>query len=214
MFGWFLSRVQHRIQVAEEKAQLRATVIAQGGNMYDVGGLANLTVDGTVTPTMDVMQAAAYNIQMTMQAAYTPTPAPTWTPTPTAIIKDELVFLKLSFYDPMIGQYFPDIATVNCANWSKELNTCLSTMADGQPFANYYGRAVACPPPMQNGDVLDVIYPVQLQGRWVCQDRGWAIQDGYIDFLLRYPDMVWSGTDLNRFPWSSTVQARWLHPSP
>lgn len=215
MIWFFFWRVDARVQLSQDRASTRATALAAGISPYDVGGLGKLTIDGTVTPTLDPIQDAYRLFGLTLTAGAptaTATPSPTATATPTQIMKRDKVFMKLSFYDPMIGQYYPDIADVNCANWSREQKTCLSTMADGTPFAKYYGEAIACPPPFQNGDVLEVVYPVQLQGLWTCRDRGWAIQNGYVDFLLRYPDMVWTGTDLNRFPWSSTVQAYWIHP--
>lgn len=139
-------------------------------------------------------------------------------PTGTAVLKRDPVLLKLSFYDPNIARQFKgteiyeNLAHTNCANYDFVSDACLSRMADGSVFEVNYGKAVACPPPMQNGDVLDVTYPEALKGRWTCRDRGWAIEKGYVDFLLRYPDMIWTGYNLNNFPWGSTVQAEWVHP--
>lgn len=203
-YGW-VHAVSTRAERAAQRAQEREERI-------------NALKYGTSTPVKVLSPLEAQQLAIeTIQASWTPTvtvlPATMEaTMSPMPMMQDELVFMKLSFYDPMIGQYYPDIASVNCASWDVNLRTCLSTMADGTPFANYYGDAIACPPPMQNGDVLEVTYPVQLQGSWTCRDRGWAIREGYVDFLLRYPDMVWTGHDLNLFPWSSTVQARWIHP--
>lgn len=195
---FYFSRVDARMERAAQKQAAFQTKIAQGGSAYDLNALGQIEV----TP----------NFPLT--ATPSPVPTLTMTPSPTATVGavTELVFLKLSFYDPNIGSVIPSIADINCANFDHVNGVCVSTMANGVPFGQYYGRAVACPPPMQNGDMLEVIYPVQLAGQWVCMDRGWAIEYPYIDFLLRYPDMVWTGYNLNNFPWSSTVQARWTHP--
>lgn len=147
-----------------------------------------------------------------------PPPIPVSTPTPIVIRVDvvppatstpsvQLRYFKLSFYDPAIGRYFPQVASVNCANWDSVNQQCLSVMSNGDTYLNWYGRGVACPPPLQLGDLVRVVYPPQLVGDWTCVDRGGAVVDGYLDFLLRYPDMVWTGYNLDNFPWSSTVQA-------
>lgn len=198
MVYWYLWRVNVRIERGQERQQAIATRIASGSNPYDAIGQLQVTALPSETPVPVIMVM----------------PEPTLTPLPTATVapKSELVFLKLSFYDPNIGSVIPEIADINCALFDHVNRVCISTMANGVPFGQYYGRAVACPPPMQHGDILDVIYPVQLAGQWTCMDRGWAIEYPYVDFLLRYPDMVWTGYNLNNFPWSTTVQARWIHP--
>lgn len=159
-------------------------------------------------------------------ATPTPSPFPSPTSTPgrgivvydnsTPVASADLMLFKLSFYDPAIGVYFPNdpsIGHTNCAEWDEVNLVCNSTMADGTPFHYWYGKhAVACPPPLRFGDVIRVVYPVQLQGDWTCVDRGGAIVDGYLDFLLKYPDEVWTGYNLSLFPWSSTVQAYLLTP--
>lgn len=196
MVYWYLWRVNVRIERSQQRQQQMATLVASGSNVYD---------------SLD-------QLQVTSQPSVSPMPtltlAPTVTPFPTATVapKSELVFLKLSFYDPNIGSVIPEIADINCALFDHVNRVCVSTMANGVPFGQYYGKAIACPPPMQHGDILDVVYPVQLAGQWTCMDRGWAIEYPYVDFLLRYPDMIWTGYNLNNFPWSTTVQARWIHP--
>lgn len=193
---FFMWRLEVRAVRSQQKQQAIATRIALGSNSYDA--LSQLQV----TPMVS---------QIVLP---TDTPMPTMVPSPTVTIgpKSELVFLKLSFYDPNIGSIIPDIADINCALFDHINRVCVSTMANGVPFGQYYGKVVACPPPMQHGDVLEVSYPVQLAGNWTCMDRGWAIEYPYVDFLLRYPDMIWTGYNLNNFPWSTTVQARWVHP--
>ena len=196
LVSFYLWRVGAHIDRSQQRQQEIATRIANGSNSYDALSQIMVTVQPTDTPIPTL------------------TPLPTLTPsaTLTASPKSELVFLKLSFYDPNIGSVIPSIADVNCANFDHINNVCISTMANGVPFGQYYGKAIACPPPMQHGDVLEVTYPVQLAGRWTCMDRGWAIEYPYVDFLLRYPDMIWTGYNLNNFPWSTTVQATWIHP--
>lgn len=213
--AWWLRLAGHTIQRGNDKAAARMTAQASGNpdtlGAY-MGTPAVVSMDGVFSAAST---AAIQNGMATIQAGITPTIAPTLTPTPTQGLHSQPVQLKLSFYDPNIGKYFPDnpkVGQINCALWDTVSLTCNSTMADGSPFALYYGKAAACPPPMQNGDLLRVSYPTQLAGDWICMDRGWAIDRGYIDFLLRYPDMVWTGYDLNSFPWWSTVRAEWVHP--
>jgi hypothetical protein len=138
---------------------------------------------------------------ITMQV--TATPYPTYTPVPTEELKIRI--LKLSFYDPLIGVYFPDIAEVNCSEWNYVTNNCDSLMSGGEDFRDWYGKAVACPPGMETGKVIQVLFPEELRGEWICADRGGVIEGDWIDFLLKYPDQVWTGYNLNNFPWGSTV---------
>jgi len=112
---------------------------------------------------------------------------------------------RLSFYDPMIGRFFPDIALINCAVWDVMTNSCVSSLANGDDFRDWYGRGLACPPGHQLGDVLHVIYPEQLRGDWTCVDRGGGIEGDLLDFLLLYPDDIWTGYNLDNFPWASPV---------
>jgi hypothetical protein len=212
--AWWFHLVGAKIQKANDKQAAIATRMASG----DTDRVGAYLVDGTLTVSMDgVFATAASDIISLTMTASAPTVTPTSLPTitPTAGLRGEPVQLKLSFYDPNIGKFFPnnpEVGKINCALWDVAALVCNSNMADGTPFYDAYGKAVACPPPMQNGDLLRVSYPEQLAGDWICQDRGWAIDRGYVDFLLRYPDMVWTGYDLNNFPWWSTVRAQWLHP--
>lgn len=213
MFWWFFHALNARIRLTEERNQAMAARIAAGGNRYDAGGVGVLHGQETVTPTLSF--AGAY--LATQQSSYTPTPViPTGTPSPvptsTITMKVEGVLLKLSFYDPDIGRIFPEVAKVNCASWSFEQQLCMSYTVGGNDFHQWYKKGAACPPPMHIGDWLKVYYPEQLAGDWVCIDRGGAIQNGYVDFLLKYPDDIWTGYNLSAFPWSSTVQADWIHP--
>lgn len=135
---------------------------------------------------------------------------PTFTVTPTPAVVDFGQYLyegRLSFYDPEIGRYFPDIASVNCADWDSVNKVCNSKLLYHQmDYSDWYGRGVACPPALPDLAVLRVVYPEQLAGDWACVDRGDAVTDNWLDFLLRYPDQVWTGANLNNFPWGSPVK--------
>lgn len=213
IFGWWFWRVGVRVTKSEQKLEARQTAVASGNYTIGVDGIMR-----TMTPITDANILASTFVAEYMLSAtptFTPLPTSTMTPLPTATKQPEMLMFKLTFYDPEIGRYFPDnpkVGYMNCAVWDEVSLKCLSTMADGTPFYDEYGKAVACPPPLQNGDILRVVYPEQLAGDWTCRDRGWAIENGYLDFLLRYPDMVWTGYDLNNFPWWSTVQAYHIHP--
>lgn len=208
IFGWWFWRVGVRMNESSERMIARQTAVANGN--YTIGS------DGfmrTFTP------APATLIPL---PTFTPTivlPTDTPSPIPTSTRTHEVLLFKLSFYDPNIPAFFANnpeteraYAEVNCAVYDYTLHRCVSTMANGDPFERWYGRGVACPPPLQLGDIIEVIYPTQLQGYWTCVDRGGAIVDQYLDFLLRYPDMVWTGYNLNNFPWASTVQVRLHQP--
>jgi len=157
-------------------------------------------------------------MQQTMQA-WTPTPSmtatitPTFTPTevstyvyssPTPVV----LYFRLSFYDPNIGRYFPDKAEVNCLQWDFEKKECHSKLLGGTDvFSNWYGRGLACPAEFPFYTKFQVVNPPQLAGLWTCVDRGGLIVGNWLDFLLRYPDQVWTGYDLDLFPWAETVEA-------
>jgi len=162
-----------------------------------------------------------YYMAQTLQAGYTitPTPTQTATATKTLIPTVEVTYVyerptpilhtfKLSFYDPNIGNYFPDKAQVNCLEWDQLTKKCNSKLLGGtDTYANWYGRGLACPPQLPFYTTLEVYNPPQLKGTWYCVDRGGLIVNDWLDFLLRYPDQVWTGYDLDRFPWGSTVEA-------
>ena len=126
----------------------------------------------------------------------------------TKVIEYDYFIKKLSFYDPEIGDYFPEIASVNCAVWNIETSSCDSTMANGLNFVDYYGKAVACPPGMATGQEFEVLLPKELAGLWTCMDRGYSVEGDWMDFLLKYPDMIWTGYNLNNFPWGNDVVIR------
>jgi len=203
---WWVNAIRTKIIEADQRNIERATRVAGWREGYDEDG----------NPYMEVTSEVGLELIQTPTPQSTPTPiqiildiATAVPPTPS---QDDIQFFKLSFYDPAIGRFYPEIASVNCAVWDPAAQECRSLMSNGDTFMNWYGRGVACPPPMQLGDVVRVVYPPQLVGDWTCVDRGGAIVNGYLDFLLRYPEMIWTGYNLNHFPWSSTVQAYHLKP--
>lgn len=146
-----------------------------------------------------------------------PPPLPTETQTPVPTGTSDYVFqhptpvlfnFRLSFYDPAIGRYFPDKATVNCLQWDVLTKTCNSKLNGGKDdYSYWYRRGLACPPQLPFFTKIEVVTPQELAGVWTCIDRGGLIVDDWLDFLLHYPDQVWTGYDLDLFPWGSTVSA-------
>ena len=203
IFALLFWRIQVHAEASNKRQATVATALASGGNAYDIGGLANIRVPDTATPI------PTHTLMPTITPTMTMTPAP---------VTPELLLFKLSFYDPDIAHWFKgtasyvELAEVNCAVYDFTNDRCVSHMSNGDDFRLWYGKGVACPPGYVLGDIIRVIYPTQLAGDWVCVDRGGAIVDGYLDFLLMYPDMIWTGYNLNDFPWSSTVQAYHIHP--
>ena len=187
--GYWFFEFADRVSGEEERIIMRATERAE------LLGLSASPTPAFVSEPLPILTPTPIIIQVEVLPQFTVTPV------------NELQYFKLSFYDPAIGRHFPEIATVNCAAWDAVAGECRSLMSNGDSFMNWYGRGVACPPPLQLGDLVRVVYPSQLAGDWTCVDRGGAIVDGYLDFLLRYPDMIWTGYNLNNFPWASTVQA-------
>lgn len=67
-----------------------------------------------------------------------------------------------------ISWYWPPLLGPNCAVVRN--GECVSRMASGQPWQNWAGKAVACPPEFPFGTIFII------DGRhWVCLDRGGAI---------------------------------------
>lgn len=164
------------------------------------------------TDTVGIVLTAKSNLDMTAfppTGTPTVTPSPTVTPVPVGVGLYPVMTFKLSFYDPAIGKYFPEIASVNCLDWSIELQDCLSKVNKGtEHYFVYYRRGVACPPPLHIGQRFRVVSPIELRNistEWLCIDRGGAIHDYWMDFMLKYPDDIWTGDNLDNFPWGSDV---------
>lgn len=161
----------------------------------------------TMVDTSFIAMTQAYATMVTP----TFTPTVTFTPSPLPSPTNDLPIMEfmLSFYDPRIGYYFPDIAQVNCLQWDDVLRDCVSKVNNGtEHYFVYYRRGVACPPPLRDGQRIRVIEPVELAAiaeEWICIDRGGAIQNYYLDFMLQYPNDIWTGENLDYFPWSSRV---------
>lgn len=178
-------------------------------------------------PTLDFVSTASFILTETALPLVTPTvtpsPIPTFTNTPVpfpasspfptlsvSINTNEPVLLtyNLSFYDPHIGYYFPEIAGVNCLEFDYELRDCVSKVHHGlDDYRMWLGKGAACPASLPYDAVFLVHEPKELVGYWRCIDTGDLDRPPYhyIDFMLTYPDMVWTGSNINDFPWSSPV---------
>lgn len=82
-----------------------------------------------------------------------------------------------------VSYYYPPLGGINCWTWDEVTERCVSTMANGEPWENYIGEAIACPPELPLGTVLEIEGNI-----YTCRDRGGAIilnKDGtyWIDFL-------------------------------
>lgn len=161
-----------------------------------------ITQSPTVTPAPTLTPVPEYTPVVVVS---TPTPEPTATNVPYETF-------RLSFYDPNIGKYFPDNAFTNCFDWDPAAEVCRSTTASGYRHEEFYGRGLACPDRYPLGTVFRVLRPVQLAGDWYCIDRGGAITDDWLDFLLQYPDGLWTGANINDFPWGTEVRAEVYYP--
>lgn len=121
------------------------------------------------------------------------TPTPLAAAAPVSDYAPTMVFLY-SYYNPKLGG-------INCAEWDDAAQDCRSRLANGEDYHINFGVAVACIPDIALGSVIEVIYPENLAGEWICKDRGGAIVGNYIDFL----DVA------QRYAWSGVVVAR-VHP--
>jgi len=174
------------------------------------------------SPTLspDSLGATAGAVAIMTVFPTTPTPTQTTTPIPTTTPTKDLFNnnwmpintpsvlqeAQLSFYDPYIGAYFPDIKYVNCRVWDDLINDCISRVNGGaDTYHQWYRKGFACPVWMDLGTVIEVFEPVQLAGRWRCIDRGDGIVGSLFDFMLKYPDDIWTGQNINDFPWRSRV---------
>jgi hypothetical protein len=104
------------------------------------------------------------------------------------------------------------VASINCHNWDYDAGLCRSTLSNGDDYHAWYGRALACPSEYPIGTIFRVYLPVGLARDWVCLDRGGAITGDILDFLLRYPDQVPWGPDINSTPWLSPVVVEVFYP--
>lgn len=138
---------------------------------------------------------------------------PSAVPTDTSEIDgSNLLVFKLSFYDPHIGYYDPSIAHVNCLQWDEVKRDCLSRVNYGRDqYKIWYGRGAACSNLLARSTRFLVLEPPELRGEWQCIDTGnLDIGNGdtalhIIDFLLHYPTDIWTGPNLNDFPWRHDV---------
>ena len=162
-----------------------------------------ITQSPTVTPAPTLTPVPEYTPVVGVVSSPVPEPTSTSVPYET---------FRLSFYDPNIGKYFPDKAFTNCFDWDTTNQVCRSTTSSGYRHEEFYGRGLACPERYPLGTVFRVLRPVQLAGDWYCIDRGGAVTDDWLDFLIQYPDGLWTGENINDFPWGTEVRAEVLYP--
>lgn len=90
----------------------------------------------------------------------------------------EKILIKISHYNPFVGG-------VNCLTFVD--GECISTMANGERWQDWMGKAIACPHqlPFETRIVID-------GKEWICKDRGNLIVfDSYaywIDQLTENPE--------------------------
>jgi hypothetical protein len=157
---------------------------------------------GERTPTGGAAPAEATATPGGLDLPYTATPYPTYTayPTFTPVLSPTPVYelreFLYSYYDPALGG-------VNCREWDEVNQVCLSTMASGLDWSQWYGRAVACSSEYPLWTIFRVVDPLTLAGDWDCLDRG-GMKDGtiYLDFLDTYL----------RLPWNTTIKAYVIYP--
>lgn len=135
-------------------------------------------------------------------------PSTTSTMVPFVVLTPDTLQFALSFYDPHIGAIFPDKADTNCLQFDWVIKDCVSKVNNGQDdYKIWLGKGAACSKLLPYYTKFYVHHPPQLAGLWTCIDNGDMDRNGlhYIDFMLSYPDDIWTGPNLNEFPWSSPV---------
>jgi len=143
------------------------------------------------------------------------TPQPSWTPTPTR--QGEMRTFRFSWYNPNLltdqealeiadlvavgGRY---LMTQNCWNYDTYKGRCVSPVASGDDWRLWLGTGAACGPSYEFGTVLVL---VDHDREFTCVDRGGAIGDDVIDFLLAPDDEL-----VTRYGWSDLVNVLVVQP--
>jgi hypothetical protein len=117
----------------------------------------------------------------------TPTQLPTLEPTPTGQPGENYIYVAMQY-----SYYYPPLGGANCSNFVN--GYCHATMANGERWEDWLGRAVACPDWIPLETVIEVVEPEVLKGIWICKDRGQLITDMWLDFLMDKQVLEW------RFP--------------
>lgn len=180
------NQAQAAAQTSVATAMRYLYALTASPTLWGVSGANNRNVS-TVTPTLGaVFTATAY-------PTYTPYPTYTVVVSPTL----ELVEFLYSYYDPRLGG-------VNCLTWDDVGGVCVSPLAVGLPFDQWYGKAVACAEIYPYWTIFRVVEPVSIRGDYICLDRYDTVTWGYryIDFL----DVA------QRLPWNVTVKAEVIYP--
>lgn len=121
----------------------------------------------------------------------------TWVAGQKYILKDGIYHFRYSYYDPRLGG-------VNCAEFDISKNECMSFMASGLDWRDYWGIAIACPLEYPIGTRIYVIKPELISRYYMCLDYcpACTVDNRYIDFL---------DTEL-RLPWRSEILAEVWFP--
>ena len=132
----------------------------------------------------------------TQTAMPTYTPYPTYTPFMSPTPEYARGVFLYSYYNPALGG-------VNCSQWDEETQTCVSTMASGKDWRQWYGKALACPSVYPMYTVFRVTSPESIAGDYVCLDRGGSLEGtNYLDFL----------DTQQRLEWNASVEALIIYP--
>jgi len=182
------------------------------------------TTQEIIEATMAARQNMALDATRTvLEASITPTPTetPTETPTPsltpTPTRQGTLTRFRFSWYNPNLltdrevleltdlvavgGRY---MMTANCWNYDAYKNRCTSPVASGDDWQDWLGTGAACGPSYEFGTILVL---VDHDREFVCVDRGGAIGDDVIDFLLSPDDDL-----VSTYDWSDLVNVLVVQP--
>lgn len=144
----------------------------------------------TITTTLFFTPTFTYTPTLTL------TNTPTETPTRTQVKDYKEVTFFYSYYDPSLGG-------VNCFTWDEEAGECISLMASGLDWRNYYDFAVACPSYYPLNTVIYVEYPLEVRGNWTCLDICPVCSEGGLIDFLQHKQVL---------PWRTEIKARVFFP--
>jgi hypothetical protein len=185
---WWISSIVKKSELATLRKETRAIQYSQITNEINNAQSTRVSVDSPLgaasLPTIPANPIPNITINVIQ-----PTPGSTSTPTPPAPYSPLMMF-RYSYYNPKLGG-------INCAQWDDVQQDCVSTLANGEDWHVNYGKALACPPDIALGSILQVVYPPELVGLWECKDRGGMITGDLLDFL----DVA------RRVEWASPVAA-------
>jgi hypothetical protein len=181
--------------VSTSRGQARANRVAQ------TAVAATFEVYGVGLPT-----ATLWNVRIvpvvkgTVLPEETATYYPTYTKLPTYTVEASatpvMSLFLYSYYDPSLGG-------ASCRLWDEDTKNCVSTMASGLEWREWYGKALACDSQYPFWTIFRVVKPVSIRGDYICLDRGGLIEGTrYLDFLDTF----------QRLPWNNEIEAVVIYP--